>query len=222
MKHSSGRGDVAISDSIVNKSSMLDRISIPLSDGIAERHKARVTNHTSIFRHHHFGATLTMMMAAAAAASLLCARDIHKRRCLQWVAVKYFVIQKHEKGNRKSSVLNYILSYLGLMYGVFLPEVFSCNFFTFFLQIMNQWNGEKNRKYLLLNKILIITSINSAHSIITKGIFTRNLPMRYIHTYKSEFSLNLLQPLSLRFFKNELILTASQWSLLAFKSFFFD
>ena len=66
MKHSGGRGDVAISDSIVNKSSMLDRISIPLSDGIAERHKARVTNHTSIFRHHHFGATLTMMMAAAA------------------------------------------------------------------------------------------------------------------------------------------------------------
>ena len=46
---------------------MLDRISIPLSDGIAERHKARVTNHTSIFRHHHFGATLTMMMAAAVA-----------------------------------------------------------------------------------------------------------------------------------------------------------
>ena len=32
---------------------------------------------------------------------------------------------------------------------------------------------------------------------------------------------DLLQPLSFRFFK-QLILLASQWSLLAFKSFFFD
>lgn len=56
---------------------MLDRISIPLSDGIAERHKARVTNHTSIFRHHHFGATLTMMMAAAAARWRYCAAPPH-------------------------------------------------------------------------------------------------------------------------------------------------
>ena len=90
---------------------MLDRISIPLSDGIAERHKARVTNHTSIFRHHHFGATLTMMMAAAAAvrraAPLLCAGDIHKRRCSQWAAIKYFVIQTHEEGlgNRQFSII---------------------------------------------------------------------------------------------------------------------
>ena len=30
---------------------MEDRISILLSDGIAERHKARVTNHTSILRY---------------------------------------------------------------------------------------------------------------------------------------------------------------------------
>ena len=123
---------------------MLDRISIPLSDGIAERHKARVTNHTSIFRHHHFGATLTMMMAAAATvrrtAPLLCAGAIHKRRCLQWAAVKYFVIHV--------SFIPYIHSSFGFWY------LGHCNcviFFPFFFRLAHLFMQNVNKDYVIFS-----------------------------------------------------------------------